>query len=90
MEKIMADIINGLFEVFASLFIFLNICKLYKDKQVKGVSIISVIFFTLWSIWNLWFYPSLEQWWSFIGGIGVMITNTFWVCQMVYYRKNSS
>jgi uncharacterized membrane protein YfcA len=84
---IMADFINGMFELFAGLFLTLNVIKLYKDKEVKGVSVISVAFFASWGYWNCYFYPSLNQWWSFVGGIGVVIMNSIWVGQMIYYGR---
>ena len=81
------DTINGLFEVLGGVFI-LNHCRvLYNDKQVTGVSIISTLFFTLWGIWNLYFYPSLDQWVSFAGGIVITVANLLWVGMMVYYSK---
>ena len=85
----MEDIINGCFEVFAGLFTIHNCVRLYEDKEVKGVSILATFFFTLWGFWNLYYYPSLGQTWSFYGGIVIVITNSVWVSQMIYYsRKN--
>ena len=42
----MMDLINSLFELFASFFVLNNCRVLYKQKEVKGVSIISTAFFT--------------------------------------------
>lgn len=79
------DIINALFELFGGFFI-LNHCRvLWRDKEVKGVSIISTIFFTLWGLWNLYFYPSLGQWWSFVGGIMIVIANFIWVGLLIKF-----
>lgn len=81
------DLINSLFELFASLFI-LNHCRvLYKQKDVKGVSILSTIFFTSWGLWNIFYYPSLGQTLSFYAGIGVFLANMLWVSMMVYYSR---
>ena len=81
------DLINGFFELLGSIFILLNIITLHKDKSVKGVSWVSVGFFTCWGIWNLYYYPSLGQTISFIGGIGIAITNIIWLTQLIYYSK---
>jgi ABC-type transport system involved in cytochrome c biogenesis permease subunit len=82
-----ADLINGLFELLAGAFV-LNHCRaLYRDKQIKGVSILSSAFFTLWGLWNLHFYPHLGQVWSFYGGIAVVVANAVWVAMMVYYTS---
>lgn len=82
-----ADVINGLFEMLGGIFV-LNHCRtVIKDKAVAGVSIVSTIFFTLWGVWNLYYYPSLDQWWSFLGGLMIVSSNTLWVLLMFRYRK---
>jgi uncharacterized membrane protein YfcA len=81
------DIINSLFEFFASLFILNNCYTLYKDKQVKGVSILSTAFFTSWGLWNVFYYPHLGQQFSFYAGIAVLLANILWVGMMVYYSR---
>lgn len=79
------DQINGLFEGSAALFVLRNIRVLYKDKRVCGVSIISTGFFTAWGFWNLFYYPQLNQYWSWVGGIAIVVMNMVWIGQMVYY-----
>lgn len=81
------DIINGLFEFIGALFQTRNIWALLQDRQVKGVRPLPVAFFSLWGAWNIWYYPSLNQWVSFWGGICIVITNTVWLCLMVYYMR---
>ncbi len=81
------DFINGLFEATAG-FAVLNHCRqVLKDKDVKGVSIASTIFFTSWGFWNLYYYPHLDQWFSFTGGLFIVASNTLWVVLMIYYKK---
>ncbi len=79
------DSINGLFELFGGIFISISIYKLYKEKIVRGVSWIHVGFFSAWGIWNLYYYPTLGQWMSFYGGIGVTSTNSIFLGQLIYY-----
>lgn len=88
----MNDLINGLFELGGGIVLWLNVWKLYKDKQIKGVHWTPVLFFGLWGYWNLYYYPSLDQWFSFWGGVFVTLANTVWFIQMVYYlnRKRVS
>ena len=81
------DLINGIFEMFGGAFILLSCIKLYKEKKVRGVSWIHVGFFACWGYWNLYYYPSLGQILSFIGGIGIVVTNTALVIQMLYYIR---
>lgn len=85
------DIVNGCFEFLTAPFICISIVKLYKEKQVQGVSWIHVGFITLWGYWNMFYYPKLNQWASFIGAIVIVITNSIWFVMMLYYnRKNKN
>lgn len=79
------DVINGLFEVVGSLFILLSVHKVWKDKSVKGVSWLHVSFFVGWGVWNLYFYPHLDQWWSFGGGIVLAGVQSLWLALLIYY-----
>lgn len=83
------DLINGLFEFFGGLFLFLNVKRLHKDKKLSGVSFVPTAFFTVWGYWNLYFYPTVGAMWSFYGGILVMVMNTTWIVMALYYRKGS-
>jgi hypothetical protein len=79
------DAVNAAFELAGGLFILLSVLKLHRDKQVRGVSWVHVSFFALWGYWNLFFYPHLDQWLSFAGGLVIVTANTLWVVQLIYY-----
>ena len=81
------DIINGGFELFASGFIILSILKVWHSHSSKGVNWIHPAFFSAWGFWNLYYYPHLDQWFSLIGGIGVVVCNTIWVALLFKYRR---
>jgi len=83
------DLINGLYETGAGLFLALSCIKLYHDKEVKGWSLLTQLFFTTWSYWNLYYYPNLNQWISFFGGLVVVISNTVWTTMAFYYTKKN-
>lgn len=83
------DKVNGLFELLGAPFICLSIIKLYKDKQVHGINWLHACFFMVWGYWNLYYYPAINQWYSFIGGITVVLANTFWFIQLIYYSKKN-
>lgn len=82
------DLINGSFELFSGIFLWLNVRQLYLDKKIKGVRILPSAFFAMWGFWNLYFYPHLGQWFSFAGGLNIVTANSIWVVQMIYYRNN--
>lgn len=82
------DLFNGLFEFCGSLMLWRNVYQLYKDKMVRGVHWGPTGFFFSWGLWNLFYYPNLHQWWSFTGGLSIVIANGVWFYQMLKYRKN--
>ena len=81
------DLINGLFEFFGSIMLWRNVMQLHRDKMTRGVHWAATGFFMAWGYWNLFYYPHLDQWWSFAGGISIVIANTTWLGQMFYYGR---
>ena len=81
------DLINGLFEICGSVMIWRNVLQLYRDKMYRGIHIEPTAFFMCWGFWNLYYYPHLDQWWSFWGGVSIVFANTVWVGQMLYYGR---
>jgi uncharacterized membrane protein YfcA len=81
------DAINGTYELCGGFFLLANCFKLLKDKEVKGISIASSAFFTSWGVWNLWYYPHLNQHFSFLGGILIVLANAWWVYLAIYYSR---
>lgn len=77
---------NGLFEFGGALFVLNHSRVLYLDKAVKGVSLVSIVYFLAWGLWNLIYYPSLGQFWSFVGGVGLVAANFIWTALFVYYK----
>lgn len=79
------DFVNGLFEFIGSAMLWRNVVQLHRDKLVKGVHWNATAFFAAWGYWNLYYYPHLDQWWSFAGGVSIVVANTVWLVQMMYY-----
>lgn len=73
------DMINGSFECIGGFLCWINVYKLYKDKNICGVYWPTTAFFSAWGLWNLYYYPSLSQYWSFIGGLFIATGNITWV-----------
>jgi hypothetical protein len=82
-----ADLINGGFEFAAGIAILGHCFRLLEDRRVAGVSTGSVAFFSLWGVWNIYYYPLLDQFWSFAGGIFVTLANTAYVALLIRFRK---
>lgn len=79
------DSFNGIYSLLGGVFVFFHCCRLFRDKKVRGVSPAAIIFFTSWGIWNLYYYPFLNQWCSFVGGMGMVSMNFLYVVLMIYY-----
>jgi hypothetical protein len=78
---------NGIFEFVGGLMSWLNVRRIRHDKKVSGVDWRVFAFWVTWGIWNLWYYPSLDQWLSFIGGWVVVTANAVWLYYAIKYRK---
>lgn len=81
------DLVNGLFELSGSLFLWNNVRILYKHKKVRGVSVLTTAVFTAWGLWNLYYYPFLNQIMSFFGGLGIVLANAVWLWLALKYRR---
>lgn len=83
------DNINGIYEALGGVMLWRNVYQLYKDKQVKGISILSTSFFASWGAWNLFYYKHLNQPFSWYGGMVIVSANVVWVSQMLFYSRRN-
>ncbi len=83
----MLDFINGSFEFVGAAFQVVQVRQILKDKAVKGVHWLPILFFALWGYWNLIYYPSLEQWFSFTGGLLLTIATSIWLVLLIKYSN---
>ncbi len=81
------DLINGSFELLGGWALWRNVAQLYRDKGHRGVTLGATAFFMTWGYWNLYYYPHLDQWWSFVGGLNIVTANTVWLVLMIYYAR---
>lgn len=81
------DAINGLFELFGSGLIWMSVRQTLRDRGYAGIYIPAVVFFAAWGLWNLYYYPHLDQWFSFAGGVSIVVANTVWVGLMLKFGK---
>ena len=83
----LVDWINGSFEIIGGVLSWMNVKKLQKDKHLAGVYWPVTAFFSVWGLWNLFYYPSLDQWVSFVGGLFLVSGNSVWVLLAIKYQK---
>ena len=84
------DAINGTFELMSGFFLWNNVRILLKQKSIRGVSVLTTAVFALWGFWNLFYYPHLNQWLSFVGGLNVVSANATWVILAIKYTKGGN
>lgn len=81
------DLLNGIFEFGLSIFLLKGVLKLRVDKEVTGFYWPTVLWTTAWGLWNLFYYPHLDQWASFWGGVFVVSANIAWLAHVGYYSS---
>ena len=81
------DGVNALFNVGGGVFQWVNVYRLIKDREIKGVSKAPFAFFAIWGCWNLLYYPHLGQTLSLIGGVFIVLANMTWVVLAVLYGR---
>lgn len=81
------DLGNALFEFGGAIVTWINVFKLRKDKEVKGVFWPIWVFFSTWGLWNLYYYPSVGHTLSFVSGIILVAGNITWVFLAKKYMK---
>lgn len=65
----------------------MNVRQLLRDKRLAGVALAPTVWFNVWGAWNIYYYASLDQWASWVAGLGVFTVNTMWVALAMYYRR---
>ena len=81
------DMMNAVFELGGGFVTLASVRKLHHDMIVRGVHWLPVGFFSAWGLWNLYYYPTLDQWYSFAGGVWLVTVNLIWLAQMIYYIR---
>lgn len=83
----LADCVNGTFELGGAYFVGLSVQRVLHDRQVRGVDWRTTAFWTLWGAWNVFYYPHLDQWASFAGGVAVLTMNTLYLALLLHYHR---
>lgn len=83
------DAVNGCLELCGAAMLAANVRAVRRDKQIMGVHWAPTVFFTVWGLWNLYFYPSLDQWMSFTGGLAMVVVNALWLGHVWFYWRRT-
>lgn len=79
------DAVNACFELFGGVFLWFNVWQIRRDRKLRGVHWVPTLYFSAWGFWNLFYYPSLGQWFSFVGSVSVVVANIVWLSHVGYY-----
>ena len=83
-----ADLVNGTFETVGGVSSWLSVRKLAQYRMVRGLYMPAQYFYAAWGLWNCFYYPSLDQWASFSGGVLIVSGNIAWLTLAWRYRKS--
>lgn len=83
------DAINAGFELAGALCVWLNVKRLWIDREVRGVDWRVTCFFWVWGVWNLWYYPNLDQWFSAVAGGILALGNTTWILLYLHNKRTA-
>jgi hypothetical protein len=82
------DAVSAGFEVSAGILTWMNVKILLKHKVVRGVYWPATAVFTAWGGWNCIWYPHLQQWLSFSGGLFITVANATWIYWVLRFKQN--
>lgn len=82
-----ADFINAGFNLAAGAFVLLNVRRVWRDREARGVSLVAVAFFTAWGAWNvLGVFPMLGAA-SVVGGMGAFLSNLAYLVSLLVFSR---
>lgn len=84
------DLVNAAFELGGTFLMLPTLIRAWRLGVVQGVHLATPLFFWSWGVWNILYYPSLGQTWSFIAGVLLCITNTFWIYAVWKFTPRSA
>lgn len=67
----------------------LNVYRVLKDRDVRGVSIIPVIVFIITNVIEIAYFAEVKAYWSALGAAGMLAGNTVWLALCLYYRHTN-
>ena len=85
MRRLKPDLINALFNVGGVTAVWISILTVMHDKNVAGIHWAMFLYFISWSSWNLIFWSHLKQWYSFIAGVLMVVSEFTYMILLIYY-----
>lgn len=81
------DLMNAFFEGVGAFLTWLNVRRLWIDREVKGIQWQVTLFWCAWGVFNLFFYgPHLGLWLSWAMGAVLVAANFAWIMLLLYCK----
>lgn len=81
------DITNSLFELVGTIFSWMNVWYIFKDREIKGVYWPSSFYMVSYGVWSLYYYIHLFQWYSLSIAIFHVLANTIWLIFALFFHN---
>ena len=86
----MNDYIMAAFQLGACFFLCLSIGAVFRDRQLKGVSVWMIAFFTVWTIFGTYNWYALEQFWSYVTSVLMGILYCIWLSLAIAAKREQN
>lgn len=81
------DVTNACFEGGGAVLTWLNVARIRRDREVKGVDWRVTAFWSLWGLWNIRYYVGVGHPLSAVAGTVLALGNITWVLHAVAYAS---
>ncbi len=82
------DISNSLFELVGTIFTWMNVWYILKDREIKGIYWPSSFYMATYGLWSLYYYINLSQWYSLTIGVAHVVGTLVWlVLALLFHNK---
>jgi hypothetical protein len=82
----MNDYIMAAFQAGACAFLCLSIYTIFRDRELKGVSVWMIGYFTVWTVFGTWNWYSLGMFWSYVTSVLMGILYLMWLALAIAAR----
>ncbi len=83
----MNDIVMAGFQVGACFFLCLSIYTIFRDRELKGVSVWMISYFTAWTVFGTWNWYLLGMFWSYVTSVLMGVLYMIWLALAVATRN---
>ena len=81
------DLINAFFEGAGAILTWLNVLRIRRDREIKGIDWRISAFWSAWGLWNLHYYYAVGHMLSWAAGAVLVAGNICWVAHAIYYVR---